>query len=143
MPSCGSVCGMRAGAYTDSGRGMCDSSGREIRETSLRKADILESGSDRIQARSTHSVESSGSRPIFDRRKINSRGTTDEECGPSTGNENGEWETTHINDWFLALKVGVLSHVLVSPFGISDPPGNADQSRTGRRGESANRNFRD
>ena len=33
-----------------------------------------------------------------------------------TGNGDDKWATVRINDWFLTLKVGALSHVLVSPF---------------------------
>ena len=57
-------------------------------------------------------------------RKIDSRGTSGVGgggcgggCGSMTGNENEEWETMHIDDWFLALKVGIESHVFVSIFG--------------------------
>ena len=50
-------------------------------------------------------------------RKINNRGTADAECGPMTGNGDEEWGTLRTNDWFLAFKVGILSHVCVSTFG--------------------------
>ena len=55
-------------------------------------------------------------------RKINRRGTADGECGSTTGNENEEWETAHINDRFLAISVGILSRVFVSPFGVFGGP---------------------
>ena len=73
-------------------------------------------------------------------RKINRRGTEEGECGSLTGNGNGGWKTIRINDWFLTPIVGVMSHVLVSTFEISGPP--MGKSRTGRKVEDANRNFR-
>ena len=51
-------------------------------------------------------------------RKIDSRGATDGGCGSLTGNGNGGWKTEHINDWLLTLKVGGMSHVIVSHFEI-------------------------
>ena len=35
---------------------------------------------------------------------------------------NPEWEVSHIDDWFLELKVGIASHVFVSPFEIYEAP---------------------
>lgn len=55
-------------------------------------------------------------------RKLHSRGTAEEECGSSDGNENEEWDAIRINDWLLALKVGSPPNVLVSPFEIFEVP---------------------
>ena len=64
--------------------------------------------------------------------KINSRGTADAECGSTTGNEDEEWRTVRINDCFLALNVGILSHVSVSPFEIFETPAGVNREHEGR-----------
>ena len=65
-------------------------------------------------------------------RKINIRGTAYGDFGSLTGNGNEEWETMRANDWFLTLKVGALSHVLVSPVGTFEIPMEINREQEGR-----------
>ena len=51
-------------------------------------------------------------------RKINSRWAMGEECGSMTGRDEEGWKSTHVLDWFRALKGGIMSHVQASPFEI-------------------------
>ena len=63
-------------------------------------------------------------------RKINSRGTAEEEGGSMTGN--GECETMRIDGCFFARKVGIMPHAFASPFGIFAIPMDANREHEGR-----------
>ena len=62
------------------------------------------------------------------------------ECGSTTGNGNRERMAMRINDWFLAINVGIASHFPYRLLGSLRPRGY--KAGTGRKGDATYREIR-